>query len=137
MIWRALRRYWRRAEAEFEAKRGLGRSIRILASRVKISSVTFPRLDVDFHLAPFVDARDHGGVAAARVTIGAPHFEKPREFWARPLPAKMALNSYHPLVCSAPTHHEMLEARLQLHAWARENLPPSQAAELIALDDLN
>lgn len=45
----------------------------------------FPRLDVDFHLAPFVDPRDHVGVAAARVAIGAPHFEKPREFWVRPV----------------------------------------------------
>ena len=45
----------------------------------------FPHLDVDFHLAPFVDPRDHLGVAAARVTIGAPHFDKPREFWVRPL----------------------------------------------------
>ena len=43
----------------------------------------FPRLDVDFHLAPFVDSRDHVGVAAARVRIGAPHFEREREFWVR------------------------------------------------------
>ena len=51
----------------------------------KITIVTFPRLDVDLHLAPFVDPRDHLGVAAARVTIGAPHFEKAREFWVRPV----------------------------------------------------
>ena len=45
----------------------------------------FPRLDVDFHLAPFVDERDHLGAAQARVEIGLPFFEQPREFWARPL----------------------------------------------------
>ena len=57
----------------------------------------------------------------------------------QPTPAKMSLNYhyYHPLICPAPTHHEMLEARLQLHAWARAHLPPSRAAELIALDGLN
>ncbi len=55
------------------------------STRVKITTVTFPRLDVDYHLAPFVDARDHLDAAAARVTIGAPHFEKAREFWVRPV----------------------------------------------------
>ena len=54
----------------------------------------------------------------------------------QPTPAKMSLryHHYHPLKCSAPTYHEMLEARLQLHEWARVHLPPSWAQELIALD---
>ena len=36
--------------------------------------------------------------------------------------------------CAAPSHHQMLEAQLQLHAWARANLAPEAAEHLIALD---
>jgi hypothetical protein len=46
--------------------------------------MAFPALDVDFHLAPFVDPRDHIGAAHARVEISAP-FSKPRAFWVRPV----------------------------------------------------
>ena len=60
--------------------------------------MTFPRLDVDLHLAPFVDARDHLGVAAARVTIGAPHFEREREFWVRPVRSRWSNNNTHILL---------------------------------------
>lgn len=86
----------------------------------------FPRLDVDFHLAPFVDPRDHVGVATARVNIGAPHFEKPREFWVRPVRWVDRYNPGYANLLLRPIEAE--EARLIIanfafkHSWREEKL---------------
>lgn len=57
------------------------------------------------------------------------------------MPAPRFINRHifnsHPVSCFAPSHHEMLEARLQLHAWAHAHLPSEEAQSLIEMDDLN
>ena len=89
----------------------------------------FPRLDVDFHLAPFVDARDHFGLAQARVRIGAPHFEKPREFWVRPVRWTGAEKTDHffiirPVELGADQLFLAIKTIAHFLDWDVEELPP-------------
>lgn len=79
-----------------------------------------PLLDVDFHLAPFVDPRDHVGVAAARVVIGAPHFERERDFWVRPVRSNAKQISIHLLL--RPVEAEIERVLIYPFFMACENI---------------